>query len=251
MKKATPYSFYPVMDDEESGEHSYANGYLFERRRRTAQIANTGNTLASSTSAKESYVQCSTASCTTSSSTTTATTTSRTCTTPANIFLPTNLAFCHCGNCATLPSTIERKCCVDETFDLTNFQDNDFTASQRQCVLNSKLLTNDVIGTVALQLQWFRQQRYKGLRGDELLFKNMTNKQYRYHAYRNYIDFIHGYLGKACRKVIPACVVTHIRRRWPDSDGNYVGYKAADNEEDTDNQPGADELEQFVMDGGN
>ena len=38
---------------------------------------------------------------------------------------------------------------------------------------------------------------------------------------------MHGYLGRANRKVIPACVVSYIRNNWPDPNENFTGYRAA------------------------
>lgn len=39
--------------------------------------------------------------------------------------------------------------------------------------------------------------------GEELYFTNMTNNDYRYHAYRCYVLYVHGYLGQYNHKVIP------------------------------------------------
>ena len=46
-------------------------------------------------------------------------------------------------------------------------------------------------------------------------------------AYRQFILWAHrgGQLGKHNRRVIPACVVSMIRRRFPEKDAGYVGYK--------------------------
>ena len=63
----------------------------------------------------------------------------------------------------------------------------------------------------------------------------MTNKTYRYHAYREYIKYIHGLLEKNNRRVIPSCVMWYIGSKWPDPDGNHTGYK-----------PGSDEVKDFV-----
>ena len=155
--------------------------------------------------------------------------------TTTSSLLPTDEEWCKCGNCANMPLRIERKCCQNECFDHTNFQDNQFTPG-RDCVLNSQLLLNTIFGDVNIQLSWFRQQRYLGFTGDALLFTNMDNSNYRFHAYRNYIDFVHGYLGRHNRRVIPACVVAHIRTKWPSPDGNYIGYKEPDVQDGIDDE---------------
>ena len=48
---------------------------------------------------------------------------------------------------------------------------------------------------------------------------------YRYAAYRQYIWWVYGRLGRKRRKVIPACVVLAIRKQFPEADGNYTGFK--------------------------
>lgn len=249
MPSSTPYSFYPVKgNDSDDGKHVYTNGALFARRR-TASSATTRPTSTSTTTSTTTRRTTSTA--TTSSTTTTHSVFPNLMPTSTTSLLPTEENFCHCGNCGTLPTTVEKKCCYSESLDLTNFQDVSFIQGET-CILTSNLLVKEVLGTTTVQLQWFRQQRYKGHRGDELLFSNMTHRNYRYHAYRNYIDFVHGYLGKHHRKVIPACVVTHIRQKWPDPDGAYVGYRHPP-EADTTDEPQADfdEVELFTMDSGN
>jgi hypothetical protein len=115
---------------------------------------------------------------------------------------------------------------MDEEFDLSNFQDANFIPGQ-QCVLCSHLLVHKVLDKVLLQLSWYKQRQYQGFRGDYLLFNIMDNANYRYHAYRCYIQFMHGHLGQHNRKVIPACVVTHIRTRYPDASNPYIGFRPA------------------------
>ena len=48
---------------------------------------------------------------------------------------------------------------------------------------------------------------------------------YRYAAYRQYIWWVYGRLGKKRRKIIPACVVLAIRMQFPEADGNHTGFK--------------------------
>ena len=44
-------------------------------------------------------------------------------------------------------------------------------------------------------------------------------------AYRQYIIFNHGYLGRRNRKVVPSCVVWKVRDNYPAPDNNYIGFK--------------------------
>jgi hypothetical protein len=48
----------------------------------------------------------------------------------------------------------------------------------------------------------------------------------RYAAYRQFIAWVYGRLGRRVRRVIPACVVNEIRRRFPNNpDEDYVGFR--------------------------
>ena len=50
------------------------------------------------------------------------------------------------------------------------------------------------------------------------------DRAYRLNAYRNFTCWVHGKLGKGNRKIIPSCVVTCIRKEFPDPNGNYTGF---------------------------
>ena len=93
---------------------------------------------------------------------------------------------------------------------------------------------------------WFKQRRFQGFRNDDLCFKHMDHSNFRHFAYRNYIDFIHGHLGRQNRKVIPACVVAFIRRKWPDANGQYTGFKPCNIQDDEADEP-EEEDELFVL----
>lgn len=240
---AKPYSFYPIAwdsdDDEEPREQP---GGLFRRFQRNKRFKYSS----SSDVAPSTTTATTTATTTTTTTTTTAITTSQS-TAPSTAEnsgaqapppLPTYGRWCNCGNCQDMPTSLERKCCTEECFDLTNFQDANFTPGS-QCVLQSHLLVDQIFSAASLQLQWFRQRRYQGFRGNDLLFCHMTNLHYRYFAYRSYIDFLHGYLGRHNRRVIPACVVAYIRATWPDPDNKYVGFREVQMpaDDDDDDQP--------------
>ena len=44
-------------------------------------------------------------------------------------------------------------------------------------------------------------------------------------AYRQWVMWQHGYLGRYNRKFIPSCVMRAVRRRYPAPDINYLGFK--------------------------
>lgn len=48
---------------------------------------------------------------------------------------------------------------------------------------------------------------------------------YRHLAYRNFVRWCWGYLGRHIRVVIPSCAVTRIRQEFPENEGNYTGFQ--------------------------
>ena len=48
---------------------------------------------------------------------------------------------------------------------------------------------------------------------------------YRKAAYRQYILWKYGKLGKGNQRVCPSCVVRLVRQTYPSSDGEYVGFR--------------------------
>lgn len=132
---------------------------------------------------------------------------------------------CFCGRCIDMPTAVERKCCAQEELDNTCLADY----VEGQCLLECEDIKH-CISPVTVRHSWLNQQRFFGLTGEALLFGNMTNKNYRHHAYRCYVNYIYGLLGRYNRKVIPACVIAEVRRQWPDPNGNYRGFVQVNNE---------------------
>ena len=126
---------------------------------------------------------------------------------------------CHCHKCKEMPLRVEQKCCSEEKLNNTCLPDY----VQGRCVLDTEDIKH-CLHHVTVRHLWMEQQRYFGLTGDALLFGNMTNKNYRYHAYRSYVKYIYGLLGRYNRKVIPSCVINYIRNKWPDPEGSYIGF---------------------------
>ena len=255
-KDAKGYCFYPVAADsssEDSDEDYFAPGALFRReqeKKRRRML--TATLLPDSSPQRMETSSASGASCSSSNASTnpTTTTTATTNQIQVPINLPTSDPWCGCGNCSDMPTSLEKKFCLQETLTMTNFQDENFIPGEH-CVLNSSLLVNHVLDATNIEIAWMYDQQLKGVRGDGLLCKaNMTARNYRHWAYRQYIRFIYSRLGRFVRKVIPACVVAHIRYTWPEPNGNYVGFKhSAAQEEEIIEEHGyipPDELQAFL-----
>ena len=122
-----------------------------------------------------------------------------------------------------MPLMVEQKCCCKENLNNTHLPEYVLGT----CVLACEEIQH-VVGKVNVRCAWLNQQRSFGLTGPALAFANMSNKAYRYHAYRCYINYIHGLLGRYNRKVAPACVVNHIRKERPDHSDQYKGFVDVD-----------------------
>ena len=53
-------------------------------------------------------------------------------------------------------------------------------------------------------------------------------RTYRLAAYRQFILWIQKeHMGRRVRQILPACVVSYIRRNYPEPSGNYTGFNDA------------------------
>jgi hypothetical protein len=64
-------------------------------------------------------------------------------------------------------------------------------------------------------------------------FTKTPNNIARKELYRFFSNAMHGVLGKGKRRQLPACVLTRVRKYYPEADGKYMGFKekAADDVE--------------------
>ncbi|KAJ8348806.1 hypothetical protein SKAU_G00273950 [Synaphobranchus kaupii] len=46
----------------------------------------------------------------------------------------------------------------------------------------------------------------------------------RHCSYRNFVRWCWGFLGRRVRVVIPSCIITRIREKFPEASGQYVGF---------------------------
>lgn len=111
--------------------------------------------------------------------------------------------FCDCGYCREMPTDKERVCCKERRLCRSTT-----LAFQNIC------LDSDNLATVIRSL------------ADTYVFTpTYDNRAMRHAAYRQYVMWIHGHLGKGNRKVIPSCCVWKIRKHYPSPNGQYSGFK--------------------------
>lgn len=112
-------------------------------------------------------------------------------------------SFCVCGFCREMPTDKERRCCKERRHCRSQ------TGSFRNICLDS-----DNISTVIRSI------------ADTYVFIPVyDNREMRHAAYRQYVMWQHGHLGKGHRVVIPSCCVWEIRKHYPSPNGQYTGFK--------------------------
>lgn len=57
------------------------------------------------------------------------------------------------------------------------------------------------------------------------LKESFVCSRYRYLAYRMFVSWCWGFLGRRIRVVNPSCVVLRVRREFPDSQQEYMGFR--------------------------
>lgn len=110
--------------------------------------------------------------------------------------------WCTCGKCRYMDNPVERVCC-----------------KMRPCIT-----TTDMFHDVALN----RNVLAVGILSASDFYGNPVEfapSNFRKSAYRQYIIFSHGYLGRGNRKVVPSCVLWKVRDNYPAPDNNYMGFK--------------------------
>ena len=130
--------------------------------------------------------------------------------------------WCRCRNCKDPVREVDCLCCVESAAVGT-------LRGDRQCVtLHSDfeaVCLNRSVLTVCLTA-------YKEFRNPST--DVFCNTSLRLAAYRQYTWWVHGYLGRGNRRVIPACVVSAIRSRYPNQSGVYVGFQREDDDGNDD-----------------
>uniref|UniRef100_A0A667WI64 P2X purinoreceptor 7 intracellular domain-containing protein n=1 Tax=Myripristis murdjan TaxID=586833 RepID=A0A667WI64_9TELE len=69
------------------------------------------------------------------------------------------------------------------------------------------------------------QIAYMSFRQEHGPLQASKHEQYRYTAYRQVVRWAYGILGRHIRKPLPSCVVSAIRRQFPEEGGTYKGFE--------------------------
>lgn len=112
--------------------------------------------------------------------------------------------WCKCGRCQNMPTPLENRCC---------------TGRRTSCITTTPLFRQLVLDANVLELA----MRY---REDVMVMDHARNNEnFRHTAYRQYVLWQHGRLGKGNRRVVPSCCVMAIRLRYPSPNGLYTGFR--------------------------
>ena len=114
-----------------------------------------------------------------------------------------NPDWCFCDNCAPMPTQTENKCCCCKVMP---------------CITTNPLFSQLVLDGNVLELA----MRYM----EDILVADpvRNNENFRHAAYRQYVLWQHGRLGKGNRVVIPSCCVLKVKARNHSPNRLYVGF---------------------------
>ncbi|KAH7933132.1 hypothetical protein HPB49_026372 [Dermacentor silvarum] len=116
---------------------------------------------------------------------------------------------CDCGLCERMPTPLEQVCCRDVAQVVEESPDGCITQHEE---FRSVCLSPAVLGA----LYWELQENGVAVEGE-------VHRKYRFLAYRLFTRWIWKRLGRRNRVVLPACVVSAIRRQFPSAE--YVGFR--------------------------
>lgn len=124
----------------------------------------------------------------------------------------TNDGWCLCGDICQRQDT-ERECVCCQEVEKVKSR-NALSAERRRipiplCITQNPGFLANCTDLDVLETSWFTyRQRYGGFNGPE-------HKRFRYIAYRRFVTWCWGWLGRNIRVVLPSCVVSCIRAHFP------------------------------------
>ncbi|XP_071060469.1 P2X purinoceptor 7-like isoform X2 [Pseudochaenichthys georgianus] len=129
------------------------------------------------------------------------------------------LSWCLCGECQPMTSAVKSMCCreVDPFWALV---ENLTPRLDITCLTLHPGFEACCLNPFVLQIA------YMNFRQEHGPLQASRHEQYRYTAYRQVIRWAYGVLGRHIRKPLPSCVVSAIRRQFPEEGaGIYKGFE--------------------------
>eukprot|EP00112_Aurelia_sp_Birch-Aquarium-sp1_P026496 Seg941.3 transcript_id=Seg941.3/GoldUCD/mRNA.D3Y31 product="P2X purinoceptor 7" protein_id=Seg941.3/GoldUCD/D3Y31 len=124
-----------------------------------------------------------------------------------------NTTWCECGNCTQMPTGRESLCCREILRVRLKADENNLV-----CIAD-----NDDFKVICLNQAVVLTALYQYIEDETYLDDTETFELYRYISYRQFVRWIWHRLGKHKREILPACVVSSIRRKFPSDE--YTGFK--------------------------
>ncbi|XP_077344560.1 P2X purinoceptor 7-like [Lithobates pipiens] len=124
-----------------------------------------------------------------------------------------NIDWCQCQCCIPMATQVESVCCR-ETAEVDGC-----IPEGRKCITEADIFTSQIATEEHVRLMFtmlYLEERP--------VVDADNNRRLRKTAYRAFIAWIYGFLGKGNRRVIPSCAVKVVRQTFPDPNGSYVGF---------------------------
>ena len=125
---------------------------------------------------------------------------------------------CLCKKCGNMVSLSEQVCCHHHTLNGKR-KDKD---NMYLCINEHPMFEQGVLNRYAQELAW---RSYADQYGREAYISENENDWRRHISYRQAARWAWDRLGRNVRRVLPACVVTEIRSRYPNNDGQYRNFQ--------------------------
>ncbi|XP_074544533.1 P2X purinoceptor 7 [Halichoeres trimaculatus] len=125
--------------------------------------------------------------------------------------------WCTCGECRAMPTEVENVCCKELNAVQNRCRE---LPEEPRCMTLHPGLEPVCLNIYSLQNALNIYQADHG----PLEAKGRSVRA-RYLAYRSFVSWCWGYLGKDNRVVIPSCVVLRIQKEYPDEEEEYTGFK--------------------------
>ncbi|XP_062395778.1 P2X purinoceptor 7-like [Sardina pilchardus] len=123
--------------------------------------------------------------------------------------------WCTCGNCTTMPTEAENICCREIAKVLRRMGQ---VPVPMICMTEHPGLEPVCLNPYSLQ------NVYNIYKYDFGPVRHRTEEEgFRHLAYRSFVSWCWGYLGRSRRVVIPSCVVQRIRQKF--QSGDYTGFR--------------------------